>query len=64
MLIAIFNNIFESTNKVSQQIWLFQRYRQVMEYEATPFIPPPFTILYHMYYFYTSHSNDIGHYHY
>ncbi|KAL3120637.1 hypothetical protein niasHT_007929 [Heterodera trifolii] len=49
MLIAIFNNIFESTNKISQQLWLFQRYRQVMEYEATPFLPPPFTPIYYVY---------------
>uniref|UniRef100_A0A183BZJ6 LSDAT_euk domain-containing protein n=1 Tax=Globodera pallida TaxID=36090 RepID=A0A183BZJ6_GLOPA len=49
MLIAIFNNIFESANKISQQIWLFQRYRQVMEYEATPFLPPPFTPIYYIY---------------
>ncbi|KAF7636026.1 hypothetical protein Mgra_00004475 [Meloidogyne graminicola] len=52
MLIAIFNNIFDSTIKISQQIWLFQRYRQVMEYEATPFLPPPFTPIYHLYMIY------------
>uniref|UniRef100_A0A7E4V2Z3 LSDAT_euk domain-containing protein n=2 Tax=Panagrellus redivivus TaxID=6233 RepID=A0A7E4V2Z3_PANRE len=49
MLIAIFNHIFEATDKISQQIWLFQRYRQVMEYESTPFVPPPFTLIYHFY---------------
>uniref|UniRef100_A0A0N4ZG74 LSDAT_euk domain-containing protein n=1 Tax=Parastrongyloides trichosuri TaxID=131310 RepID=A0A0N4ZG74_PARTI len=49
MLIAIFNNIFDATDKISQQIWLFQRYRQVMEYESTPFLPPPFTLIYHLY---------------
>uniref|UniRef100_A0AC35U2P5 LSDAT_euk domain-containing protein n=1 Tax=Rhabditophanes sp. KR3021 TaxID=114890 RepID=A0AC35U2P5_9BILA len=49
MLIAIFNHIFDSTNNISQQIWLFQRYRQVMEYESTPFVPPPFVIFYHFY---------------
>ena len=49
MLIAIFNNIFESLSKISQQIWLFQRYRQVMEYEGTPFLPPPLTPIYHFY---------------
>uniref|UniRef100_A0A8R1XPP4 TRPM SLOG domain-containing protein n=1 Tax=Onchocerca volvulus TaxID=6282 RepID=A0A8R1XPP4_ONCVO len=46
MLLAIFNNIFEKTDRVSKEIWLFQRYRQVMEYESTPFLPPPFTPLY------------------
>uniref|UniRef100_A0A0K0F7B4 LSDAT_euk domain-containing protein n=1 Tax=Strongyloides venezuelensis TaxID=75913 RepID=A0A0K0F7B4_STRVS len=58
MLIAIFNNIFDATDKISQQIWLFQRYRQVMEYESTPFLPPPFTLLYHLYMIlkYTKHT--------
>ncbi|KAI1728768.1 ion transport protein domain-containing protein [Ditylenchus destructor] len=49
MLIAIFNNIYEASSKIAQQIWLFQRYRQVIEYEGTPFLPPPFTTFYHMY---------------
>ncbi|CEF67884.1 Transient receptor potential cation channel subfamily M member 1 [Strongyloides ratti] len=58
MLIAIFNNIFDATDKISQQIWLFQRYRQVMEYESTPFLPPPFTLFYHLYmlFKYTKHT--------
>uniref|UniRef100_A0A1I7XNT9 Ion_trans domain-containing protein n=1 Tax=Heterorhabditis bacteriophora TaxID=37862 RepID=A0A1I7XNT9_HETBA len=30
MLIAIFNHIFDQTDEVAQQIWLFQRYRQVL----------------------------------
>uniref|UniRef100_A0A915DAN2 Ion transport domain-containing protein n=1 Tax=Ditylenchus dipsaci TaxID=166011 RepID=A0A915DAN2_9BILA len=49
MLIAIFNNIYDSSSKISQQIWLFQRYRQVIEYEGTPFLPPPLTTIYHIY---------------
>ncbi|KAK0422426.1 hypothetical protein QR680_007566 [Steinernema hermaphroditum] len=49
MLIAIFNHIFNETNAMSQQVWLFQRYQQVMEYENTPVVPPPFIILIHMY---------------
>uniref|UniRef100_A0A915BSL5 Transient receptor potential channel n=1 Tax=Parascaris univalens TaxID=6257 RepID=A0A915BSL5_PARUN len=48
MLLAIFNNIFDKTDKISKEIWLFQRYRQVMEYESTPFLPPPLTPLYHL----------------
>eukprot|EP00080_Pristionchus_pacificus_P015819 PDM75839.1 ion channel [Pristionchus pacificus] len=48
MLIAIFNHIFDATDEISQQIWLFQRYRQVMEYEALPFMPPPFTVVCHV----------------
>lgn len=48
----IFSNIFDQTTKVSQQIWLFQRYRQVMEYQGTPFIPPPFTFIYYFFMFF------------
>jgi hypothetical protein len=29
-------------------MWKFQRYEQVMEYEATPSLPPPFTFLCHV----------------
>ncbi|CAG9531100.1 unnamed protein product [Cercopithifilaria johnstoni] len=47
MLIAIFNNIFNETNAIAQQVWLFQRYEQVMEYENTSFFPPPFTPISH-----------------
>lgn len=45
MLIAIFNNIFNDTNIRSHEVWLFQRYGQVMEYNGTPLLPPPFTAL-------------------
>ncbi|TKR93887.1 hypothetical protein L596_008261 [Steinernema carpocapsae] len=48
ILMATFNNIFEQTTKIAGHIWLFQRYRQVMEYEGTPFIPPPLTPMYHI----------------
>ncbi|CAJ0570983.1 unnamed protein product, partial [Mesorhabditis spiculigera] len=48
MLIATFNHIFDQTEEFSQQIWLFQRYRQVMEYESTPFFPPPLTFFWHL----------------
>ncbi|KAI6182347.1 hypothetical protein M3Y97_00370500 [Aphelenchoides bicaudatus] len=45
MLIAIFNNIFNVTNAMSIQVWMFQRY----EHENTPIIPPPFTPLVHLF---------------
>ncbi|PAV69075.1 hypothetical protein WR25_21949 [Diploscapter pachys] len=48
MLIAIFNNIFVATDAVAKEIWLFERYRQVMEYESTPFLPPPLTPIYYV----------------
>ncbi|VDK42691.1 unnamed protein product [Anisakis simplex] len=53
MLIAIFNNIFNETNAISQQVWLFQRYEQVLEYKNTPLIPPPFTPIAHLIYLIT-----------
>ncbi|KHN79090.1 Transient receptor potential channel [Toxocara canis] len=43
-----FSNIFNETNAISQQVWLFQRYEQVLEYENTPLIPPPFTPVAHL----------------
>ncbi|KAI1722198.1 ion transport protein domain-containing protein [Ditylenchus destructor] len=48
MLIAIFNNIFNVTNAMSQQVWMFQRYEQVLEYRSTPIVPPPLTPLVHL----------------
>lgn len=36
---------------MSKEIWLFERYRQVMEYESTPFLPPPFTPIYYIWMF-------------
>uniref|UniRef100_A0A158Q738 LSDAT_euk domain-containing protein n=1 Tax=Elaeophora elaphi TaxID=1147741 RepID=A0A158Q738_9BILA len=62
MLIAIFNNIFNETNAIAQQVWLFQRYEQVMEYENTPFFPPPLTPISHFLilikYFWKLHKNS------
>uniref|UniRef100_A0A914WJN1 Transient receptor potential cation channel subfamily M member 3 n=1 Tax=Plectus sambesii TaxID=2011161 RepID=A0A914WJN1_9BILA len=49
LLIAIFNNIFSEKNAISQQVWLIGRYASVMEYENTSFLPPPFTIISHLY---------------
>uniref|UniRef100_A0A7E4V9N2 LSDAT_euk domain-containing protein n=1 Tax=Panagrellus redivivus TaxID=6233 RepID=A0A7E4V9N2_PANRE len=49
MLIAIFNNIFNVTNAMSHQVWMFQRYDQVLEYQSTPIVPPPFTPIVHLY---------------
>lgn len=43
-----FSHIFDQTDEVAQQIWLFQRYRQVMEYESTPIFPPPLTPISHI----------------
>ncbi|GMT27839.1 hypothetical protein PFISCL1PPCAC_19136, partial [Pristionchus fissidentatus] len=48
MLIAIFNNIFNAINAQSQEVWLFQQYSQLLEYNETPIFPPPFTIVTHL----------------
>ena len=49
LLIAVFNNIFIEVNAVSHQVWMFQRYTVVMEYEQKPILPPPFIVLCHVY---------------
>uniref|UniRef100_A0AC35TMW1 LSDAT_euk domain-containing protein n=1 Tax=Rhabditophanes sp. KR3021 TaxID=114890 RepID=A0AC35TMW1_9BILA len=49
MLMATFNHIFDGVNRMAKQYWLFQRYHQVMKYESSPVIPPPFTLVYHLY---------------
>ncbi|RVE51394.1 hypothetical protein evm_003949 [Chilo suppressalis] len=49
LLIAVFNNIFNEVNEVSHQVWMFQRFTVVMEYEQKPVLPPPFIIFCHIY---------------
>ncbi|KAK9872342.1 hypothetical protein WA026_017801 [Henosepilachna vigintioctopunctata] len=49
LLIAVFNNIFNEVNAVAHQVWMFQRFTVVMEYEQKPFLPSPFIILSHFY---------------
>lgn len=34
---------------MSQQVWMFQRYEQVLEYKSTPIVPPPLTPLVHLF---------------
>lgn len=48
LLIAVFNNIFIEVNAVSHQVWMFQRFTVVMEYEQKPILPPPFIIICHI----------------
>lgn len=47
LLIAVFNNIFNEVNAVSHQVWMFQRFTVVMEYEEKPVFPPPLIVLCH-----------------
>ncbi|RZC40720.1 transient receptor potential cation channel trpm, partial [Asbolus verrucosus] len=49
LLIAVFNNIFNEVNSVAHQVWMFQRFTVVMEYEQKPLLPPPFIIFCHIY---------------
>ncbi|XP_072157699.1 transient receptor potential cation channel trpm isoform X4 [Bemisia tabaci] len=48
LLIAVFNNIFIEVNAVSHQVWMFQRFTVVMEYEQKPALPPPFIFFSHI----------------
>ena len=49
LLIAVFNSIFLKTNAFSHQIWKFNRFYVVMEYEQKPALPPPLIIFSHIY---------------
>ncbi|XP_034245088.1 transient receptor potential cation channel trpm [Thrips palmi] len=49
LLIAVFNNIFNEVNAISHQVWMFQRFTVVMEYEQKPVLPPPFILFSHLY---------------
>ncbi|XP_059478668.1 transient receptor potential cation channel trpm isoform X6 [Neocloeon triangulifer] len=49
LLIAVFNNIFNEVNANSHQVWMFQRFTVVMEYEQKPVLPPPFIFISHIY---------------
>ncbi|XP_033235010.1 transient receptor potential cation channel trpm isoform X5 [Drosophila pseudoobscura] len=49
LLIAVFNNIFNEVNSVSHQVWMFQRFTVVMEYQQKPVLPPPFIAFCHFY---------------
>ncbi|XP_043280353.1 transient receptor potential cation channel trpm isoform X2 [Venturia canescens] len=49
LLIAVFNNIFIEVNAVAHQVWMFQRFTVVMEYEQKPVLPPPLIAVCHFY---------------
>ncbi|XP_050299656.1 transient receptor potential cation channel trpm isoform X2 [Anthonomus grandis grandis] len=49
LLIAVFNNIFNEVNSIAHQVWMFQRFTVVMEYEQKPLLPPPFIIFCHIF---------------
>ena len=49
LLIAVFNSIFLRTHVFSHQIWKFNRFGVVMEYEQKPALPPPLIIFSHLF---------------
>ena len=44
-----FSNTFLQVNAISNQVWKFQRYSLVIEYELRPILPPPLIILCHVF---------------
>ncbi|XP_076334720.1 transient receptor potential cation channel trpm-like isoform X2 [Tachypleus tridentatus] len=48
LLIAVFNNIFMEVNAMAQEVWKYNRFRVVMEYEQKPVLPPPLIIFSHL----------------
>jgi transient receptor potential cation channel subfamily M protein 3 len=49
LLIAVHNYTFDVLIVVSHEIWMFHLFRVVMEYEKKPALPPPFSLLCHVY---------------
>ena len=43
------SNTFYRVNAISTQVWKFQRYSLVLEYEQKPILPPPLILLSHVY---------------
>ncbi|XP_067657196.1 transient receptor potential cation channel subfamily M member-like 2 isoform X2 [Haliotis asinina] len=50
LLIAIFSHVFDTVEQNSIEIWKFQMYYLVMEYDIKSSIIPPFNIVKHAYY--------------
>lgn len=36
-------------NSIAHQVWMFQRFTVVMEYEQKPLLPPPFILFCHIF---------------
>ncbi|XP_035824941.1 transient receptor potential cation channel trpm [Aplysia californica] len=49
LLIARFNATFIRNNANSKEIWMFQRYGLILQYEVRPILPPPFILITHIY---------------
>ena len=51
VLIAVFNHNFSRKHDLSHQIWKFNRFQVVMDYEQKPVLPPPFIAFSHIFLF-------------
>lgn len=49
LLIAVFSTIYMQSHVISHEIWKFNRFNVVMEYEHKPVLPPPMIIASHVY---------------
>ena len=45
LLIAIFTSVFEEINQDSNNVWKWEMYRLVEEYDSRPGLAPPFTLI-------------------
>ncbi|UJR35885.1 hypothetical protein I4U23_028628 [Adineta vaga] len=48
MLMAQFTSTFMRLSRLSDQVWKFQRYHTILQYEQKPFLAPPFIIISHI----------------
>jgi hypothetical protein len=49
LLTAMFSATGQRINAISEQIWMFQRYEIILEYEFRATLPPPFTLFCYAY---------------
>ena len=45
LLIAIFTSVFDEVNRNSNEIWKWEMYRLLVDYDSRPVLPPPLIIL-------------------
>ncbi|KAM9330708.1 transient receptor potential cation channel subfamily M member 6 [Gastrophryne carolinensis] len=49
LLISFFNNVYLEMKSISHKLWKYNRYRYIMTYHEKPWLPPPLTVLSHIY---------------
>ncbi|CAF4737089.1 unnamed protein product, partial [Rotaria magnacalcarata] len=47
MLMAQFTSTFMRLSRLSDQVWKFQRYHTILQYEQKPLLAPPLIIFSH-----------------